>query len=169
MNQFQTSNTQKIWIYKIAVQMKAEGLSDSFVIEAVELGHHHMEVFNLLKLWSEIADKNGKERVVSDIQDQIINSRAPLPKKLYISDLDLELIAEDIKGFKAHLRAIVDRWGGISKLAKVTKIPQPSLSRLFISGSMPKRTTLYRIAEALQLSQNEFITDWKELPTNSMV
>ncbi|MEX1099389.1 MAG: helix-turn-helix transcriptional regulator, partial [Bacteriovoracaceae bacterium] len=73
---------------------------------------------------------------------------------------DLDLIAKNVTGFKAHLKTLVDQWGGVTKLAKATGIPQPSLSRFFNTGSMPRRTTLYKIADALNLSEKEIITDW---------
>lgn len=41
--------------------------------------------------------------------------------------------------------------GGISKLAELTGIPQPSLSRFFSSNAMPRRSTLLKIAKALNL------------------
>ena len=63
-------------------------------------------------------------------------------------------------GFKAHLKTVVDKWGGVTKLAKETGIPQPTISRFFSSSSMPRRTTLYKIAEAFNLSEEEIITDW---------
>ena len=72
----------------------------------------------------------------------------------------MESIAKDVKKIKAHLKNEVDKWGGITKLSKETGIPQPSLSRFFSSASMPRRTTLYKIAGALNLSEREIITDW---------
>ena len=81
-------------------------------------------------------------------------------KKPYIRYTDLDLIAKDVMGFKAHLKTVVDQWGGVTKLAKKTGIPHPSLSRFFSAASMPRRTTLYKIAEAMNLSEKEIITDW---------
>jgi DNA-binding phage protein len=47
--------------------------------------------------------------------------------------------------------------GGITKLAERTGIPQPSLSRFFNSVSMPRKSTLLKIAEALNLTQLEIV------------
>ena len=41
-----------------------------------------------------------------------------------------------------------------------TGIPQPSLSRFFGAASMPRRTTVFRIMEAIGLNENEFQFDW---------
>lgn len=73
---------------------------------------------------------------------------------------DLAEIANDVMSFKNALRTEVDRWGGITKLAETTGIPQPSLSRFFSSASMPRRTTLFRIAEALQLRESAILSKW---------
>lgn len=53
----------------------------------------------------------------------------------------------------------VDKNGGLKKLAELTEIPQPSLSRFFGSATMPRRTTLLKIARALNLSQIEIATE----------
>ncbi|NJL26013.1 MAG: helix-turn-helix transcriptional regulator [Calothrix sp. SM1_5_4] len=55
---------------------------------------------------------------------------------------------------------IVDKNGGIKKLAELTGIPQPSLSRFFGGATMPRRATLLKIARALNLSQIEIATEW---------
>ena len=54
----------------------------------------------------------------------------------------------------------VDKNGGLKKLAELTEIPQPSLSRFFGNATMPRRTTLLKIARALNLSQIEIATEW---------
>jgi len=61
---------------------------------------------------------------------------------------------------KTRLRAEVDRQGGISELARKTGIPQSSLSRFFLSEAMPRRTTLFRIAKALNLPETAIGFKW---------
>ncbi len=47
------------------------------------------------------------------------------------------------------------------EMAKLkTGIPQPSLNRFFDSASMPHRTTLYRIANALEITESKIISKW---------
>lgn len=72
---------------------------------------------------------------------------------VYVRFDDLDRIASDVRKFKDSLRALVEARGGIGKLAELTAIPQPSLSRFFNTAAMPRRTTLYKIARALNLSQ----------------
>ena len=58
-----------------------------------------------------------------------------------------------------HLR-IVDERGGISWLADQSKIPQPSLSRFFNTGSVPQRGTLLKLREALAPDGVALIEGW---------
>lgn len=163
MSSFKTTDVQKIKLYEIATLMKQSGLQDKFIANAVEVGLYYEGVFDLFDLWANEKDQKERDQIIADIHDEIaeykIQPSKPL-KKPYIKYNHLDMIAEDVMGFKAHLKTVVDRWGGVSKLAKETGIPQPSISRFFSSSSMPRRTTLYKIAEALNLSEKEIITDW---------
>ncbi len=163
MSLFKTTDVQKVRLYEIATLMKQSGLEDKFIANAVEIGIYYEGVFDLFDLWADEEDQGDRDQIVSDIQDEIAEykeqPRAPI-KKPYIEYNHLDMIAKDVAGFKAHLKTVVDRWGGVTKLAKETRIPQPSISRFFSSSSMPRRTTLYKIAEALNLSEKEIITDW---------
>jgi DNA-binding phage protein len=163
MSTFRTTDKQKVRIYEIAASMKEHGLSDSFIAKSVKLAEYYLGAFDLLELWEREEDEKERGQIVADLQDEIDEFKG-LPtepeKKPYISYKDLELIAKDVTGFKEHLKTKVDQWGGISKLSRVTGIPQPSLSRFFNTSSMPRRTTLYKIAEALNLSEKEIITEW---------
>ena len=163
MKLFRTDAEQKVKLYEIATQMKQYGVPDVFIADAVEIGLYYEGIYDLFELWAAEKNSSEKEQIISDMQEEINEykeqPREPI-KKPYIRYSDLELIAKDITGFKAHLKTIVDQWGGVTKLSKMTGIPQPSLSRFFNSISMPRRTTLYKIANALNLSEKEIITDW---------
>lgn len=163
MSTYRTTDEQKVRVYEIATSMKKYGLPDSFIAQAVKMAEYYEGASDLLELWESEEDENEKNQIVADLQDEIDEfkdqPKEPV-KKPYISYKDLDAIAKNVSGFKAHLKTMVDQWGGISKLSKETGIPQPSLSRFFKSDSMPRRTTLYKIAEALNLSEKEIITDW---------
>jgi hypothetical protein len=163
MSLFQTTPEQKMKLYEIATLMKKTGLPDEFIANSVEIGLYYEGVYDLFELWAEEEDQEERDQIISDLQEEIYEykeqPKQPV-KKPYIRYTDLDLIAKDVLGFKAHLKTIVDQWGGITKLSKATDIPQPSLSRFFNSVSMPRRTTLYKIADALNLSEKEIITDW---------
>lgn len=74
----------------------------------------------------------------------------------YLNDLDA--IADDIRAFKDGLLIIVNKAGGVSRLAELMGIPQSSLSRFFNSNTMPRRMTLLKIAKALKLGSVEVDT-----------
>jgi len=163
MSLFKTTDEQKVELYKIAALMDQQGLSKSFIAHAVRIAEYYEGAYDLFVLWSEEEESKEKDHIIADLQEQIdeFMEQPKVPtKKPYISFNDLDIIAKDVRGFKAHVKSLVDKWGGVTKLARVTGIPQPSLSRFFNSASMPRRTTLYKIAEALQLSEKEIITDW---------
>ncbi|MCB0343056.1 MAG: helix-turn-helix transcriptional regulator [Pseudobdellovibrionaceae bacterium] len=163
MSDFITTDEQKVKIYTIAATMKQSGLSDRFISSAVRLAEYYEGVFDLFELWAEEEGSQEKKSIIADIQEEIDEFREqpnePL-KKPYISYKDLEGISKDIRSYKDFLRSKVDKWGGITKLAAETGIPQPSLSRFFSSNSMPRRTTIYKIANALNLSEAEVIAEW---------
>ena len=163
MSLFKTTDEQKVRLYEIATSMKQYGLDTRFIAGAVKLAEIYEGAFDLFCLWVDEDDEEEEDKIVADLQEEIEEfkeqPKEPV-KKPYIKYSDLDLIAKDTLGFKAHLKSVVDQWGGITKLSKETGIPQPSLSRFFSSASMPRRTTLYKIAEALNLSEKEIITDW---------
>jgi hypothetical protein len=143
---YQTTDEQKVRLYKIATMMEQAGLPSKFIAGAVEIGRYYEGVYDLFELWAEEDDQEERAQTISDIQDEIDEHQEQPQKpvkKPYIKYSDLDLIAKDVMGFKAHLKTLVDQWGGVTKLAKETGIPQPSLSRFFSTASMPRRTTLY--------------------------
>lgn len=163
MSLFETSPKQKIKLYEIATSMKASGVDDSFIANGVEIGLVYEGVFDLFELWAEEKDQNERNIILADIQDEIDEYKEQ-PKKPfkqpYITYDDLQDIAKNVESFKAHLKSKVDQWGGVTKLARETGMPQSSLSRFFTSSRMPRRSTLYKIAIAMRLPQREIITDW---------
>ncbi len=163
MSLFRTTAEQKVMLYQIASKMKASGLSDQFIAGAVKLGEIYEGAFDLFKLWDEEEDAGEQDKIIADIQHEI-EDWEDMPtepqKKPYVSFAHLDDIGKDVRTFKDKLRAKIDKWGGISKLAKATGIPQPSLSKMLSSNSMPRRTTLYKIADAMGISETEIVTEW---------
>ncbi len=158
MSQLLTSPEQKLRIYEIALEMKEEKLSAHFIVEVVELASHYEGAYDLLELWSTEEDHDEKQNLIAALQEELdeykTQPKEPT-KKIFISDEHFEKILKNVKEFKSHLKALVDQWGGVSKLAKITGIPQPSLSRFFNTDTPPRRTTLYRIATTLKVTESE--------------
>ncbi|BDA69249.1 hypothetical protein CAL7716_034150 [Calothrix sp. PCC 7716] len=160
---FTTSPEQKIRVYDIATKMAKVGLSVAFINDAVEMASEYEGLHDLMVLWDEETDICTQDEIIADIQDEI-DQYKELPRgierKPYISFDELDKIANDIVDFKKSLMNEVDRWGGVAKLAEKTGIPQPSLNRFFDSASMPHRTTLYRIANALEITESKILSKW---------
>ena len=101
--------------------------------------------------------------IVADLQDMIDDcAQRDLQEAPYVKFNDLPTIAAQIRAFKDRLRMIVEERGGVTKLAEATGIPQPSLSRFFNSTSRPRRSTLLKIAKALELDANQIATEWSK-------
>jgi transcriptional regulator with XRE-family HTH domain len=163
MSTFQTTDIQKVRLYEIAAEMKKCGLSAHFIASAVEFAKIYEGGFDLFELWSSEESTDERDLIIADLQHEVEeweDQVQSVVKKPYVSFDHLDFIGKDVRGFKDRLKSSIDKWGGVSKLAKETGIPQPSLSRMLGSNSMPRRTTIYKIANALGLSEKEIITEW---------
>ncbi|MGV3527192.1 MAG: helix-turn-helix domain-containing protein [Candidatus Sericytochromatia bacterium] len=163
MISFTTTSEQKLALYEIATQMHAVGLSADFIAAAVKRAEEYEGTFELMALWRDEADPDERAETLADIQEAIEDGQERPERSMerpYIHFNDLQTVADKVRVFKAELRKKVDAWGGVMKLAAETGIPQPSLSRFFNSSSMPRRTTLYRIAKVIGLSEKDIATDW---------
>lgn len=163
MSLFQTTAEQKVRLYEIAAEMARSGLSKSFIAGAVELASASEGIYDLMELWADEDDTEERGEIVSDIQeaiDEAAEQPRGITERRKIRYRSLDDVATKIADFKSELRTKVDKWGGINRLAEATGMPQPSLSRFFNSASMPRRTTLYKIAKALDLPDEEIVFDW---------
>jgi hypothetical protein len=160
---FKTTPKQVMKLASIIVEMEGAGLDRNFIVAAFELARSDQGVYDLMALWHGTSDDTERDEIVADIQESIDDYRdappAPL-KKPYIKFEKLGDVAEQVMVKKAKLRDIIDRHGGVSAVAQKTGIPQPSLSRMLNSPSMPRKSTLYRIANALNLPETEIVSEW---------
>lgn len=157
----QISADKDVELFKIGAQMKNTGLSSDFISAAIKTAMKFEGVYDLVNMW--LYEKNAKERneIIADIQDMIDDCKQLQPEELpYIRFDDLKKISEDIRKFKDNLLLTINNKGGLTKLAELTHIPQPSLSRFFNSTSMPRRSTLLKIAQALKLDAVTVATEW---------
>lgn len=146
---------------EVGHKMKQEGLPPAFITAAVQTAFEFEGVYNLMKMWAEETDSEEKDETVAEIQNLVDDcAQKDTVEGVYVRFDDLDAIAKNIRSFKDGLRAIVDQNGGIGALSTSTGIPQPSLSRFFSTASMPRRTTLLKIAKALKLSQIQIATEW---------
>jgi DNA-binding phage protein len=148
----------RLEVFKIATAMNEAGLPIAFIDKVAQLAQQDEGVFELLVMWSQEEERDAAVDALQELVEDHENE-GPIERP-YIRFDDLEAIAANVIAFKTKLRDKVDAWGGISRLSRATGIPQPSLSRLFSSAAMPRRTTLYKIAKAMDLSAAEIATEW---------
>lgn len=161
---FKTTDDQVIHIATIVVEMSAAGLDPAFIRAASELARTDQGIYDLMALWLD-AKGDGAERdeIAADLQDSIDDYQdapsSPL-KKPYIRFDQLDDVGDRVLEEKARLRDLIDRHGGVTAVARKAGIPQPSLSRMLNSASIPRRSTLYKIANALDLSETDIALEW---------
>lgn len=144
-----------------AADMKNAGFPDTFIVNAIKTALDFEGVSDLMKLWENESSKQEKEEIIADIQDMLdACNQTEKADEYYVKFNDLDAIAGNIRAFKDSLLQVVIKHGGIGHLAELTGIPQPSLSRFFNSNAMPYRTTLLKIAKALELDEIKIELLW---------
>lgn len=157
MNAYKTNPEQRLEVYRIAVQMADEGLGHAFADSVAILAGEYEGAYELMVLWKEEKDQSARDEIIADLQEEVDRLAEAHPTtfkapKINFDELDRNI--EQVMEYKKILKQWAEQWGGISKLARATGIPQPSLSRFFSSGSLPRNTTIHRIVNALQNSSN---------------
>ena len=155
---FQADNPRnELHVLDILNEMRRIGIESTFISQLMENCQRYEGIRDLMEMWFEETDAKERDKIIADLQeslDDIIDAPQKPEERPYLRFDDLEEVKQDVLGFKKRLREEVDRQGGISELARKTGIPQSSLSRFFTSASMPRRTTLYKIAKALNLPES---------------
>ena len=146
---------------EIALKMKAAGLPDDFVAAVLDCAIHQEGFLDLVELWDE-AVAEERDAIVADLYEHLEDTKETRStiEKPKIGFKELDKVVGEVLVFKKHLRELVDRHGGVTEVARRSGIPQPSLSRILYSASMPRRTTLYKIAKALDVPESEIVTEW---------
>lgn len=158
---FKLTPEQDLSLFEIAHQMHEENLPVTFISDAIKTALRYEGVADLVFMWAEESEENERGEIVADIQELIDDcKKTSIEEYRYIKFNDLDSVRNHIREFKDELLKIVDAKGGISNLAKLTGLPQPSLSRFFNSNSMPRRQTLLKIADVLKLDAIRISTPW---------
>jgi DNA-binding phage protein len=160
---FRTTPEQVLKLAAIVVAMQKARLPTQFIFDAQKVAQLDQGVFDLMEMWLAAKKQDDRDEVVADIQEVVEDyvEAPPQPlEKPRISFDELDKVASQVMDFKKKLRDLIDRHGGVSAVARKSGIPQPSLSRMLNSATMPRRTTLYRIANALDVSEAEIATEW---------
>lgn len=150
-------------VLDILNEMRRVGLEKVFIYSLMENCQRYEGIRELMEIWFEETNPRERDKVIADLQEclsDIVDLPQKPEEKPYLGFNDLDGVRRDVLEFKKQLRKEVDRHGGICELARTTGIPQPSLSRFFASSSMPRRTTLYKIAKALNLPESSIGFKW---------
>ncbi len=150
-------------VLDILNEMRRVGLESTFICSLLENCQRFEGIRDLMEMWFDETHPEERSKIVADLQDSIddiMNVPQQTEERPYLRFDDLDQVKHNVMEFKKFLREEVDRQGGISELARNTGIPQPSLSRFFSSASMPRRTTLYKIAKALNLPESAIGFKW---------
>lgn len=150
-------------VLDILNEMRRTGIGNQFIYSLMEYCLKYEGIRDLMEIWFEETNPSERDKVIADLQesiDDIIDAPKKPEERPYLRFDDLDEIKCDILEFKKQLRKEVDRQGGVNELSRKTGIPQPSLSRFFTSSAMPRRTTLFKIAAALHLSESSIGFKW---------
>lgn len=161
---FPTTSEQKLKLATFVVEMMNAGLDHGFIASASERARVDQGMYDLFEMWADTkASPEERDHIVADIQDLLDDHqdapREPL-RKPYIRFDQLEDVAQRVLKEKATLRDLIDKHGGVSAVAQKSGIPQPSLSRMLNSPSIPRKSTLYKIANALNLPETAIAFEW---------
>ncbi len=158
---FHLTPEQDISLFRISYNMQKADLPPEFISAAIRTALHYEGVADLIFLWNNEIDPSECNEIIADIHELIDDCNQHEKEEYrYIKLNDLEQVKLNIREFKDGLLKMVNDQGGISELSKVTHIPQPSLSRFFNSNAMPRRSTLLKIAEALNLDAVRINMPW---------
>lgn len=149
-------------IIAIGLRMVVAGVPFDFVGRVVAVAHESRGVADMLRVWDAHVDDRD-EAVVA--MHEVLEDRDPACKHVVVTTTaDGSRIAEERKAFKANLRRLVEEQGGVSRVAELSGIPQPSLSRLLNSLSEPRSSTLHCLAGALGCSVEALSDEPEEGP-----
>ena len=121
-------------VLDILNEMRHVGLESVFICSLIEHCQRYEGIRDLMELWFEETDSSERNKIVADLQESlqdIEDAPQKSEERPYLRFDDLDEIRRDVHAFKEHLRAEVDRQGGISELARKTGIPQSFSQQIF--------------------------------------
>lgn len=163
------SNTDRN-LSSIVVEMVQTGLPAAFALRVLELSRESEGVEDLLHLWWEAPNVEERRELEADLQGMIEDRDPPTDSFPVNSAEDGDRLLRVRSEHKEYLRWLVEKHGGVSRVARLAEMPQPSLSRLLNSMSEPRLTTLSRLAKAMGLAPSELDPPTvSAFPTESVV
>jgi DNA-binding phage protein len=160
---FKTTPDQVLRLASIVVEMGKAGIDHQFIADIQTVAQQDQGAFDLMEMWSNAGDAAERDEIVADL-DEILDDYCDAPpaplQKPYVHFDNLDGVAAQVVEYKKRLRNLIDQNGGVVAVAQMSGIPQPSLSRMLNNASMPRKTTLYRIANAIGVDESAIVAEW---------
>lgn len=145
--------------------MRAAGLPRWWADAVIELAHESEGVAELVESWCTAETDEDRQDCIELLQGCLDDREPPaVPSKLITSHRQLDAEVVEHRAYKARLRAIVESHGGVSEVARRADMPQPSLSRLLTGGGDPRRSTLQRLADAMEVDIAQLLSTAHDVP-----
>jgi hypothetical protein len=160
---FPTAPEEVAQIKGIAAEMVRADIDFDWVAAVAKVARADQGAFDLMKLWQQEDDKRSRAEIVADLQETLDDYADAPPEPLQKPKIPFDhfdRVVKDVLAEKRRLKELVERHGGVSAVAKKSGIPQPSLSRMLNSASMPRKSTLYKIAVALGIPEKDVVMEW---------
>lgn len=155
---------ETVTICKIASEMAQAKLPAGFIAKAVQVAIESKSGLDILLLWDEADTQEFKNRVVILLEKFFADLDDFETTKTYEANIksenEIDELTQKVLDYKKWLREVVNKWGGISKLSKTIGVSQPSISDFFRSASMPKKVTVDKIVNALNLKDKNAYPSW---------
>ena len=146
---------ETVTICKIASEMAEAKLPAQFIAKAVQVAIESKSGLDILLLWEEADTQDFKNRVVILLEKFFTDLEDFEATKTYEANIksenEIDELTQKVLDYKKWLREVVNKWGGISKLSKTIGVSQPSISDFFRSASIPKKVTVDKIVNAINL------------------
>ena len=142
-------------VFATAQRMEERGLPRAFIVDVLRESLSSDGMYDLLLLWDEAPTEKDRQAVVADLADLLLDREPPLEQPVIRNASDVERHMAAVGQWKHRLRQVIDRNGGVSQVARRAQMAQPSLSRLLRSTSIPRASTIKRLARALGLHTTE--------------
>lgn len=144
---------EKNEIISILKNLIEKGYSKVFIYDCLIYSRKHESMYELLQIWNQSNDENEKDEIIANLQDMIDDCQYVPKEPIEIDLSDIDNISKNLRAFKDALSIIINEKGGIKILSEKTGIPQPSISRLLNTYSIPQRVTLLKIKNALGIDK----------------
>jgi len=138
--------------------LAAADAPDAFKWQVLQLVRRDSGMQMLVELLADEQDAHERAAILADM-GELIDDHHPVDvggEHGHSSDLSAELRRR--REMKEHMRQLVERHGGVTRVAERAGMAQPSLSRLLNSTSQPRSATLQRLADAIGVSVQALTT-----------